>query len=51
VTTIPKASLPLAEVIERLRSDPRYAGNVVKWRTLEARPPTFALFNKFAFIV
>ncbi|MCK6458364.1 MAG: DEAD/DEAH box helicase [Planctomycetes bacterium] len=42
MTTIPKASLPLAEVIERLRSDPRYAENVVKWRTLEARPAAFA---------
>ena len=42
MTTIPKAALPLAEVIERLRSDPRYAENVVRWRTLEARPPAFA---------
>jgi DEAD/DEAH box helicase domain-containing protein len=42
VTTIPKAALPLAEVIERLRSDRRYAGNVVAWRTLEARPPAWA---------
>jgi len=41
VPTIPKASLPLPEVIERLRSDPRYAENIVTWRTLPPRPPTF----------
>jgi DEAD/DEAH box helicase domain-containing protein len=42
VTAIPKASLPLAEVIERLRSDPRYAGNIVVWRTLEAKAAELA---------
>jgi DEAD/DEAH box helicase domain-containing protein len=31
----------LAEVIERLRSDPRYAENIVSWRTLPPRSPTF----------
>ncbi|MHC4135060.1 MAG: DEAD/DEAH box helicase [Planctomycetota bacterium] len=41
MTSIPKASLPLAEVIERLRSDPRYAGNVVRWRVLEPQPATW----------
>jgi len=42
VTTIPRASLPLAEVLERLRSDPRYAENIVTWRTLPAAPARFA---------
>jgi DEAD/DEAH box helicase domain-containing protein len=42
VTAIPKASLPLEEVIERLRKDPRYAGNVVQWRTLAGRPAAWA---------
>ena len=42
--TIPKASLPLGEVIERLRSDPRYAENIVTWRTL---PPKDAEFTGY----
>ena len=42
MTAIPKASLPLAEVIERLRSDPRYAGNVVRWSVLETQPAAWA---------
>ncbi|MFQ5843516.1 MAG: DEAD/DEAH box helicase [Planctomycetota bacterium] len=42
MTSIPRAALPLGEVIERLRSEPRYAENVVAWRTLEARPPACA---------
>ena len=42
VTTIPRASLNLAEVIERLRIDERYAPNVVAWRTLEAHGPQCA---------
>jgi len=42
VTAIPKATLPLEEVLERLRTDPRYASNVVAWRTQEPRPAAFA---------
>ena len=40
--SIPRAALPLAEVLERLRSDPRYAENVVTWHVQEARPPEWA---------
>jgi len=42
VTTIPRAALPLPEVIERLRSDPRYASNIVTWQVRDARPPAWA---------
>ena len=42
MTTIPKATLPLESVIERLRSDPQYAENVVEWRTLPPKDATFA---------
>jgi DEAD/DEAH box helicase domain-containing protein len=42
VPSIPRAALPLAEAIERLRSDPRYAGNVVSWHVQEARPAEWA---------
>jgi DEAD/DEAH box helicase domain-containing protein len=42
VTSIPRASLPLADVIERLRSDPRYARNVVTWRVQEPHPAVWA---------
>jgi DEAD/DEAH box helicase domain-containing protein len=41
VTTIPKAALPLAEVIRRLRDEPRYSDNVVEWRTIPPRPAAF----------
>ncbi|MCZ6573246.1 MAG: DEAD/DEAH box helicase [Planctomycetota bacterium] len=41
MTGIPRATLPLAEVIERLRSDPRYASNIVEWRTLAPKPAVF----------
>jgi len=44
VPTIPKASLPLGEVIEKLRSDPRYAENIVTWRTL---PPKSARYSEY----
>ncbi|MEM8883211.1 MAG: DEAD/DEAH box helicase [Planctomycetota bacterium] len=40
--TIPKASLPLGEVIERLRSDPRYAENIVRWETIPPKDAEFA---------
>ena len=39
--SIPKATLPLGSVIERLRSDPQYAESIVKWRTMEPRPASF----------
>jgi len=42
VTSIPKATLPLEEVLHRLRTDPRWADNLVTWRTSEARPARFA---------
>jgi len=42
MTSIPRASVPLPEVIERFRSDPRYASNVVAWRVLDARPARWA---------
>ncbi len=42
MTSIPKATLPLEEVLDRLRHDPRYAENVVTWKTLPPRPPSFA---------
>jgi len=42
VTTIPKATLRLDEVIERLRSEPRFAENVVSWRTIDPKPATFS---------
>ncbi len=42
MTGIPKATLPLEEVIERLRSEPRYAENIVDWRVAEAKPALFA---------
>ncbi|MHC4223236.1 MAG: DEAD/DEAH box helicase [Planctomycetota bacterium] len=42
MTAIPRAALKLDEVIERLRSDPRYAENVVEWRTIGAKPASFA---------
>jgi len=40
--SIPRATLPLAEVLERLRSDPRYAENLVTWHVQEARPAEWA---------
>ena len=42
VPTIPKASIPLHEVIERLRCEPRYAENIVSWRTLPPREAEYA---------
>ncbi len=42
MTSIPKATLPLEEVLDRLRSDPRYAENVVTWKTLEPKAARFA---------
>ncbi|MHC4934046.1 MAG: DEAD/DEAH box helicase, partial [Planctomycetota bacterium] len=42
MTAIPRAALKLEEVIERLRSDPRYAENIVEWRTIGAKPASFA---------
>lgn len=41
MTTIPRAALPLAEVIDRLRRDPRYAENIVEWVTQEPLPARF----------
>jgi len=41
VTTIPKAALPLDAVIERLRSDPKYAENVVRWHTFQPKAARF----------
>ncbi|MEE8106539.1 MAG: DEAD/DEAH box helicase [Planctomycetota bacterium] len=42
MTTIPRAALRLDEVIERLRSDRKYAENVVSWNTQPPKDPKFA---------